>query len=75
MSLITGTVIWFNSAKGFGFIRHDAGETFVHYSAITSDGYKNLKEGQIVEFELAAGANGRQQAEKVRVVAGSTSPH
>ncbi len=57
----TGTVKWFNDARGYGFIsRPGGGDLFVHYSAIQGDGYKSLVEGQEVEFELAAGKNGLQ---------------
>jgi CspA family cold shock protein len=60
-----GIVKWFNSAKGFGFIgREDAPDLFVHYSAIQSDGYKSLKEGDEVEFDIVVGQKG-QQAEAV----------
>ena len=54
-----GTVKWFNGSKGFGFIQRDAGEdVFVHYSSIIGDGYKNLEEGQRVEFEVTQGDKG-----------------
>jgi CspA family cold shock protein len=50
---ITGTVKWFNGAKGFGFIERDGGEdVFVHFSAIRGDGFRNLEEGQRVEFDV-----------------------
>ena len=56
-----GTVKWFNSEKGFGFIAVDGGEdVFVHYSAIQSDGYRSLDEGQRVEFEVTQGPKGPQ---------------
>ncbi len=62
-----GTVKWFNSAKGYGFIAVDDGQdVFVHYSAIQADGYKELQEGQRVELEVTQGAKGLQ-AETVRV--------
>jgi len=50
----TGTVKWFNDAKGFGFIQQDDGgeDVFVHFSGISGDGYKTLKEGQAVTFEI-----------------------
>jgi CspA family cold shock protein len=64
-----GTVKWFNSEKGYGFIAVDGGQdVFVHFSAIEMDGYKSLEDGQRVEFEIAQGQKG-PQAEKVRVVA------
>ena len=55
-----GTVKWFNAEKGYGFITPDAGgaDLFVHFSAIQSDGYRSLDEGQQVEFEVAAGPKG-----------------
>ena len=56
-----GTVKWFNGSKGFGFIERDAGEdVFVHYSAIIGDGYKDLSEGQRVEFAVVQGQKGPQ---------------
>lgn len=63
-----GTVKWFNTAKGYGFIGRDRQpDVFVHYSAIEGDGYKSLTEGQKVEFEVTKGTKG-PQAEKVRVL-------
>ena len=64
-----GTVKWFNSEKGFGFIEQDGGgaDVFVHYSAIASDGYRPLDEGQRVEFEIGQGQKG-PQAEQVRTI-------
>lgn len=56
-----GKVKWFNNNKGFGFIEQDNGQdVFVHYSAISGDGYKTLSEGQTVEFDLSTGAKGPQ---------------
>jgi CspA family cold shock protein len=63
-----GTVKWFNPDKGYGFIAVDGGkDVFVHFSAIQSDGYRSLDEGQRVEFEITQSDRG-QQAEKVIVV-------
>ncbi|MCF8528787.1 MAG: cold-shock protein [Aquiluna sp.] len=60
-----GTVKWFNSEKGFGFITQDGGpDVFVHFSAISSDGYRELKENQRVEFDVKSGDKG-PQAENV----------
>jgi CspA family cold shock protein len=57
----TGTVKWFNDAKGFGFITTDGGEdVFVHFSAIQSQGFRSLQEGAHVEFEVAQGPKGLQ---------------
>ena len=54
---------WFNAAKGFGFIQRQSGEdVFVHFSAIQSDGYKSLNDGQAVEFEVTRGPKGLQAA-------------
>ena len=56
-----GTVKWFNNSKGYGFITSESGsDVFVHHSAIQSDGYKSLDEGQAVEFEIAEGPKGEQ---------------
>ncbi|NED95238.1 cold-shock protein [Phytoactinopolyspora alkaliphila] len=63
-----GTVKWFNSEKGFGFIaREDGPDVFVHYSEISGDGYRSLEENQAVEFEVTQGAKG-PQATNVRAV-------
>ncbi|MCH8928181.1 MAG: cold-shock protein [Candidatus Marinimicrobia bacterium] len=57
----TGTVKWFNSQKGFGFISREGGEdAFVHYSSIQSEGFRNLEEGQKVEFTMSEGEKGPQ---------------
>jgi CspA family cold shock protein len=62
-----GTVKWFNNAKGFGFIgREDGPDVFVHYSAIQVDGYKSLKEGDEVEFDIVNGQKGPQADTVVR---------
>jgi cold shock protein len=64
----TGTVKWFSPEKGFGFITQaDGPDVFVHFSAIEGDGYRNLEEGQAVEFEVTQGQKGPQAA-NVRVV-------
>ncbi|MBP1701731.1 MAG: cold shock protein [Chloroflexi bacterium] len=58
---IIGTVKWFNGSKGYGFIAREGGEdVFVHFSAIQSDGYRNLEEGQRVEFNVEQGSKGPQ---------------
>ena len=58
---IKGTVKWFNNAKGFGFIGQESGpDVFVHYSAVKSEGYKSLQEGDQVEFEIVQGQKGPQ---------------
>jgi CspA family cold shock protein len=60
---IQGTVKWFNGGKGYGFIAREGGEdVFVHYSAIQGNGYRNLEEGQRVEFEVVQGPKGLQAA-------------
>ena len=58
-----GTVKWFNAEKGFGFIEREGGDdVFVHFSAIQSDGFKSLDEGQKVTFDVEQGARGAQAA-------------
>lgn len=65
MSTATGIVKWFNADKGYGFIAQENGpDVFVHFRAIVADGYKTLKEGQKVSFEVIQGQKG-PQAEKV----------
>ena len=61
-----GTVKWFNGSKGYGFIaRENAEDVFVHYSAIRGDGYRNLEEGQRVEFSVEQGSKGLQAADEL----------
>ncbi len=61
-----GTVKWFNAAKGYGFIEQEAGnDIFVHYSAISDDGFKTLNEGERVEFEVSQNDKGKDQAVNV----------
>jgi CspA family cold shock protein len=68
LTVASGTVKWFNDAKGFGFIAREGGaDVFVHYSAIQARGRRTLLEGQPVEFEVEAGPKG-DQARDVRVV-------
>jgi CspA family cold shock protein len=63
-----GTVKWFNGEKGYGFIAVDGGaDVFVHYSAIESEGFRSLEEGQRVEFDVTQGQKG-PQADKVRPI-------
>jgi CspA family cold shock protein len=66
--MATGTVKWFNGEKGFGFISQESGpDVFVHFSAISGTGYRNLNENDKVEFDLANGPKG-PQAQNVRVI-------
>ncbi len=61
-----GKVKWFNAAKGYGFIeQEDGSDVFVHFSAIESEGYKSLQEGERVQFEITEGNRGKPQATKV----------
>ncbi|HBI03394.1 MAG TPA: cold-shock protein, partial [Paenibacillaceae bacterium] len=62
------TVKWFNAEKGFGFIERENGDdVFVHFSAITGEGFKSLEEGQRVEFEIVQGQRGAQAANVVKL--------
>ena len=69
---LKGKVKWFNNAKGYGFIGRDDGpDVFVHFSAITSEGYKSLQEGDDVEFEITQGTKGPQAANVTKASAGT----
>ena len=67
--MTTGTVKWFNSVKGYGFITPDEGDkdAFVHISAFEQAGLNDLKEGQRIEFELTPGQNGKSSAENLKL--------
>ena len=68
MSKVTGTVKWFNDAKGFGFIEQEDGpDVFVHFSAISAEGFKTLAEGQKVEFKVTDGQKGPQAEDVVPI--------
>jgi len=65
---LKGTVKWFNNAKGYGFLGRDEGpDVFIHYSSISSEGYKSLQEGDQVEFEIVQGQKGPQAANVTKV--------
>ena len=65
---VTGTVKWFNDAKGYGFIQREGGpDVFVHYSAIQGNGFKSLAENDQVEFSLGQGPKGPQALEVVKL--------
>jgi len=68
--MMTGSVKWFNNAKGYGFVKPDGQDedVFVHFSAIDMDGYKTLKEGQKVEFEISKGPKGLHAAHVNRLI-------
>ncbi len=68
MAQYTGTVKWFNNAKGYGFLGRDGGpDVFIHYSSIQREGYKTLKEGDPVDFDVIQGTKG-PQADKVNLL-------
>lgn len=65
---VQGTVKWFNGTKGYGFIEQDGGQdVFVHYSAISGSGFRNLEEGQRVEFTVTKGPKGLQASNVTRI--------
>ena len=65
---VNGTVKWFNKQKGYGFVEQDeGGDVFVHFSAILGEGFKNLEEGERVEFEVVQGDKGPQAKDVVRI--------
>ncbi len=68
--MTTGTVKWFNAAKGYGFIQPEDGskDAFVHISAVERAGLTSLAEGQLVEYELQTGQNGKSSAENLSIV-------
>jgi len=69
MARLKGTVKWFNNSKGYGFLgREDGPDVFIHFSAIQSEGYKSLQEGDKVEFEIVEGQKGPQAANVVKAV-------
>ena len=69
MAQYRGEVKWFNNAKGYGFLGHPEGaDVFCHYSAIRSDGYKSLREGDVVEFDIVLGEKGKPQADNVSLL-------
>ncbi len=66
--MANGNVKWFNETKGFGFIQQESGEeVFVHYTAISGDGFKTLKEGEEVEFDVIQGPKGPQASNVTKV--------
>ena len=68
MHMATGTVKWFSPEKGYGFIsRSDGDDVFVHFSAIEGEGYRNLEEGQSVEFDIIQGPKGLQASNVRRI--------
>jgi cold shock protein len=75
MSQYLGAVRWFSNAKGYGFLGREGGpDVFVHYSAIEADGYKSLKEGEMVEYDVIQGNKGPQADHVRRVKADANNP-
>jgi cold shock protein len=74
MGEFKGIVKWFNSAKGYGFLGHDGGnDVFVHFNSIQKDGYKSLKQGEEVIFDIVQGAKGFQADRVIRQTKSTTS--
>lgn len=72
---LRGVVKWFNDAKGFGFIEHKSGkDVFVHYSVIQSEGFKTLKDGETVDYELQEGDKGLNAARVYRIASNEPRP-
>ncbi len=66
--MVKGTVKWFNNKKGYGFITPEEGnDVFVHFSAISGEGYKSLEEGQAVEFDIQEGPKGQEAANVTKI--------
>ncbi len=73
--MATGRVKWFNDAKGYGFVERDDGEdVFVHYSAISGEGYRTLGEGAVVEFDIEEDAKGPRATNVVVIKSGEGAP-
>lgn len=75
MAQLSGSVKWFNNSKGYGFVGHDGGpDVFCHYSSIQHDGYKSLKEGDPVNFDIVQGDKGPQTDKVTRRTDSSSGP-